>query len=401
MKDLKHLIYFENLLQEADNELVKEAEAEGQKCIGTQCSQVPEVLINLPGSFSVRLFAPRTGSIDICTYYMTSLTCAYCRAVLERALEGGYQFLDAFIDPCACSQHTDLADNIEQLEACTKPGFFMLHMDTPMKSDTNGINHMYNQCKKELLPAMASMGIDTSDDALRKAVDQFNEMCRLLKEIGDHRKADNPNITGYEYYVLCLATYVCPKDKIMDKLRETAEELKTREPDPDAGKKYRARILLAGSEVDDVNFIKTIEDSGALIVADRFCFGTFPDREEIVLNDEEDVLFQICRDAVIKCQCPRYMNTDRILERKQYIDRLAKEYNADGIIVQQMKFCNFWGYERADYQHVLPNEYGWPVLSIDRAYSSGASGQLRTRVQAFIESLEIKKINKKKGVVNA
>lgn len=97
-----------------------------------------------------------------------------------------------------------------------------------------------------------------------------------------------------------------------------------------------------------------------------------PDREEIVLNDEEDVLFQICRDAVIKCQCPRYMNTDRILERKQYIDRLAKEYNADGIIVQQMKFCNFWGYERADYQHVLPNEYGWPVLSIDRAYSSGA-----------------------------
>ncbi len=95
------------------------------------------------------------------------------------------------------------------------------------------------------------------------------------------------------------------------------------------------------------------------------------------------------------------MNTDRILERKQYIDRLAKEYNADGIIVQQMKFCNFWGYERADYQHVLPNEYGWPVLSIDRAYSSGASGQLRTRVQAFIESLEIKKINKKKGVVNA
>lgn len=401
MKDLKHLIYFENLLQEANNDLVKEAEAEGQKCIATVCSQIPEPLLCMPGVFTVRLSAPRTGSIDIGTYYMTSLTCEYCRAILERALEGGYQFLDGFIDTCACSQHADLADNIEQLDACTKPEFKMLHMDTPMKSDPNGVNHMYRQCKTELLPYLQSMGIDTSEDALRKGVEEFNEVCRLLKEIGDHRKADNPNITGYEYYVLCLATYVCPKDKIIDKLRETAEELKTRKPDPDAGKRYRARVLLAGSELDDINFIKTVEESGALIVADRFCFGTFPDREEVVLNDDEDVLFQICRDNVMKCMCPRYMNTDRILERKQYIDKLAKEYKADGIIVQQMKFCNFWAYERADYQHVFPKEYGWPVLSIDRAYSSGASGQLRTRVQAFIESLEIKKIHKQKGATTA
>lgn len=396
MKDLKHLIYFENLLQEADNDLVKEAEAEGQKCIGVTCRQVPEVLLNLPGCFSTRLFAPRTGSIDIGTYYMTSLTCEYCRAILERALEGGYQYLDCYVNPCACSQNNDLADNIEQLEACTKPGFFMLHMDTPMKSDANGVNHMYKQCKTELLPALQRLGIDTSDEALRTGVEDYNEMCRVLKEIGDHRKDDNPNITGYEYFVLCLATYVCPKDKIMDKLKETAEELKTRVPDPDMHKKYRARVLMVGSEIDDVNFIKTVEDSGALIVADRFCYGTFPDREEIVLNDEEDVLFQICRDNVMSCMCPRYMNTERILERKEYIDKLAREFKADGIIVQQMKFCNFWAYERADYQHVFPEEYGWPVLSIDRAYSSGASGQLRTRVQAFIESLEIKKIQKNK-----
>ena len=86
------------------------------------------------------------------------------------------------------------------------------------------------------------------------------------------------------------------------------------------------------------------------------------------------------------------MDNDRIAERKAYLDKLAREYNADGIILQQMNFCNVWPYERAGASHILSKEYGWPVLSIDRPYAAGASGQIRTRVQAFVESVESKKI---------
>ena len=97
VKDLKHLIYFEDLLQEANNELVAQGQKEGMKCIGYMCENVPEPLLNLPGCFSARLRAPRTGSIDVGTYYLTSFLCEYSRAILERALEGGYNFLDAVI----------------------------------------------------------------------------------------------------------------------------------------------------------------------------------------------------------------------------------------------------------------------------------------------------------------
>ena len=45
----------------------------------------------------------------------------------------------------------------------------------------------------------------------------------------------------------------------------------------------------------------------------------------------------------------------------------------------------------------MHDEYGWPVLSVDRLYNNGNSGQLRTRVQAFVESLEIKRIHKEEG----
>ncbi|MEG1275540.1 MAG: 2-hydroxyacyl-CoA dehydratase family protein, partial [Ruthenibacterium sp.] len=61
-----------------------------------------------------------------------------------------------------------------------------------------------------------------------------------------------------------------------------------------------------------------------------------------------------------------------------------------------MKFCTYWSYERALASHVMTQERGIPTLSIDRPYMSRTSGQLRTRVQAFIESLEIKKIKAKK-----
>lgn len=57
MKDLKHLLYFENLLQEAQNELILQAQSEGKVCVAYVCENTPEPLLNLPGAFSTRLRA--------------------------------------------------------------------------------------------------------------------------------------------------------------------------------------------------------------------------------------------------------------------------------------------------------------------------------------------------------
>ena len=86
MKDLKHLIYFEELLSEANNALVKQATADGKKALGYTCYFVPEVLLNLGGCFSVRLRAPGTSNTDIGTYYMTNKTCPFTRSILELSL---------------------------------------------------------------------------------------------------------------------------------------------------------------------------------------------------------------------------------------------------------------------------------------------------------------------------
>ena len=396
MKDLQHLIFFENLLTEVNNDLVREGRDRGDVCVGTTCFQLPEVVYSLPGVFPVYLRAPRTGSIDMGTYYMTSMTCEFARALLERGLEGGYQFLDCLIAPAACSQMADCIENMERLNVNKKDDFFIQLVDAPMKNDDNAIRHMTNMCRRRILePLHEKYGIDISDKALKKAVKIHNDVCKAINKIGEYRKEDNPRITGYEFAVICTATFAAPKDLILPYLKETVKELKTREPDEDYAKKYRARVLLCGSEINDPAYIKDIEDAGANVVFDRYCFGSYPARIPIELNDEEDILFQICRQSVTTNQCPRYMDGATIDNRKKVIDTLAKEYKADGIIVEQMKFCNFWGYERAAMTNFLRDDYGWPVLSLDKPYVAGGQGQLRTRVQAFVESIEIKKINNK------
>ena len=391
MRDLKHLIYFENLLQEANNDLVKQAKSDGKLALGYTCYFMPEVLLDLPGCFSVRLRAPRCTSPDMATYYMSSRTCHYGRSLLERALEGGFNFLDAQLATETCTVTCRFQEHLQRMDIIQNERFKCEFMDVPFKKTENSIDHYEAQIKAHVLDFLHdNYGVDTSDEALRQTIESHNELCRIMQAIGDHRKLDVPTITGYEYHVINLVTLACPKYLIIDKLRETLEELKTREPD--ARPQYRCKVLLAGSENDDPDFTKLIESCGALVVADRYCYGSLPGREEIVVQPGQAPLDAIARHYLNFSMCPRFMGQDEMRGRKKYLADLVKEYKADGIIVASNKFCEYWSYERTIDTIVLNRDFGIPVCSIEKEYVNAASGQLRTRFQAFIESVEIKKI---------
>ena len=403
MKDLKHLIYFENLLQEVNNDLDKQAKAEGKRAIGYTCYFMPEVLLDLPGCFSVRLRAPRCTSPDIATYYMSARVCHYARSLLERALEGGFNFLDAQMATETCTgtcrfqehlQHKHL-DSVKDMRIIDNDDFFCEFSDVPFKNNENGYQHFRGQLQAHVLePLHEHFGIDISNEAIMKAVEQHNEVCRLINEIGDYRKLDNPTITGYEFHVINLVTLVCPKELILPYLRETAEELKTREPDMKWP--FRCKVVLAGSENDDPDFTKLIESCGAEVVCDRYCYGAVESRIPIEIKEGDDPLYVIARHYLETSNCPRFMPQDEMRARKRRIAELAKEYHADGVIVASNKFCEYWSYERVIDTVVLPRDFGLPVCSIEKEYINSASGQLRTRFQAFVESVEIKKIQEGK-----
>jgi benzoyl-CoA reductase/2-hydroxyglutaryl-CoA dehydratase subunit BcrC/BadD/HgdB len=70
-----------------------------------------------------------------------------------------------------------------------------------------------------------------------------------------------------------------------------------------------------------------------------------------------------------------------------------QEYKADGVIFETMKFCDLWGYEVLSVVNRLRDE-GSPIVRIEREYALTGEGQLRTRVQAFIELIESKRLSK-------
>ena len=398
MKELKHLMYFERLLDDAHNELVRQAEAEGDLAIGYTCFHAPEVLLNLGSCFSVRLRAPHTTSMELATYYMANNSCEFSRAILERALEGNYGFLHAMAGVDVCEANNRAVENMEIMHAqgADKDKFFYCNLDIPYSDDEDCVEHICEQVSRKILkPMRENYGVDTSDAAIRAAVSEHNEVCRILTEIGQLRKEENPRITGYEYHILNLVSYCCPKYLIVDKLRETLEELRHREPD--AKPNFRVKIAVVGSEIDDPGFTKVVEEAGALVVVDRFCFGSTPGREEIHLDPDLPVLESIARHYLTTSQCPRYMQREKVEGRWQLVRDLCEEYHAQGVLYEQLKFCEYWGYERALASHVITHDYGIPSVAVDRQNATGGNGQLRTRVQAFVESLEIKQLQAQRG----
>ena len=391
MKDLKHLIFFENLLQDAQNELVTQAVNDGKIALGYNCYYIPEVLLNLPGCFSSRLRAPRCESTDVATYYMTSRVCPYVRSILERAIEGGYNYLNALFGAECCASMERMEEHFFLINPVKNDRFFVTQIDPPLKGDKTSYDYYKGQLQLKVVDQLAERyGVDTSDAAMRATIEKFNELCDVITEIGNFRKLPNPPITGYEFHVIQLVSQVCPHKRILPYLKQTLTELKRRKPDPQPW--FRVRLVVTGSEIDDPAFTKLIEDCGAMVVADRYCYGSLPSREQIEILDGETPLRAVARHYLRTSQCPRFMERARSDGRRTYIRDLCREYSADGVLYEQMKFCEFWSYERVLGVHILQEELGIQTVGIEKEYTLAGAGQLRTRIQAFVESLEIKHI---------
>ena len=351
----------------------------------------------MEGCFGVRLRAPGCTNPDLATYYMTNRSCSYSRSILERAFEGGYNFISALIGQECCTTMNRMEQYFEYCELIPNEQFYFACIDMPIKKGEWYGGYFRRQLEQKVVqPLSERFGVDFSEQRLREAVEQHNEVCRIITEIGDLRKAENPVITGYEFHVIQLVSLTCPKQLILPLLRETLEELQPREPDPKPW--YRARVMLVGSELDDPAITKLLEMTGAMVVADRYCFGSLPGREQIEIAPGQDALDAIARHYMTINECPRPMGTEATVGRREYMYNLAQAYGAEGVILENMKFCEYWGYERAiagkwlSEGHKLPGSI--PTCQIETDYTNASSGQLRTRFQAFVESLEIKRIQK-------
>ena len=365
---------FQELLESPQNSLVEQASAESRIPIGYSCSFVPEALLMADRLFPVRLQAPGVAGTEIADNYLSNFLCSYTRSLLEFAMDDRYDLIQGWVFVPSCAHMQRLYDNLEYLK---KPAFSHV-LDVPRKVNEATTAWLAEELRMLADRLSSHFGVDLSDGSLTKSIAEWNRFAEVIQAIGELRKRPDPLLTGTEFHSLLMASFVSPKDLILPIIRDFHKEIEGR----DGMKNYRARLMLVGGHLHDPDFIRIIESQGGLVVADRFCTGSIPGLMSIEMNG--DPFRSLAEHSFKKTLCPRMMEDfDRRLET---IIDTVKEYKVDGVVIEIIKFCDLWGVDAMPLVSTLRKE-GIPVLKLDREYRTGGEGQLRTRVQAFIESM--------------
>lgn len=141
--------------------------------------------------------------------------------------------------------------------------------------------------------------------------------------------------------------------------------------------------MIVGSEYDDPAYTKIIEDLGGLVVTDALCFGSRYFWEPV--ETKKDLLGGLAKSYLNRPSCPRM--SDRVTERADFIREMTERFKVDGVVFQKIRYCDLWGGESIYLEKRL-KELNISLLSIEREYRLSGVGQLKTRIQAFLERIE-------------
>jgi benzoyl-CoA reductase/2-hydroxyglutaryl-CoA dehydratase subunit BcrC/BadD/HgdB len=363
-----------------ENPYVREWKEKGGRVFGYTCSYVPEEILYAEGQPSrilpVRLGAQGCATTDDADIYMHKFLCSYCRCLVQLALEGEYNFLDGVVLTSGCEH---MRRTFEIWRDQVRPAFVSMLSVPHCRESENHLRWFREEVETLADEIGKRYGTLPSKESLRSAIRTYNHYRRLMLELYDLRSADRPKLTGAEAMKIAQASYRMPKEIFNERLAAAIEELKQRPGVADA----RARILVAGSYMDDPWLFEIIESTGALVVTDTLCTG----RKHIegMVEETADPMEAIVRRYFLRDpSCPRMV--DGYPGRIAFTRRLAQQARVDGVIFERITFCDSHTVENVMESRDL-EDLGVPTLSLEREYLGGDRGRLKTRVQAFLEKI--------------
>jgi benzoyl-CoA reductase subunit C len=362
----------------------RELKKQGQRIMGYLCALAPVEIISAAGFVPFRIKGDVNEPITKADSEMETIVCPLVRSCFDMLLKGKYEFLDGIVIPHAC-------DSIAR-----SYNIISYSLGLPYSHFIN-IPHTTNDISREFFKAELGTfreslarftGKEISDESLAQAIQLNNKVKAKVRELYQLRKPDPPLISGTEVTKVLVAAMGIPAVEASQLLDDVIDEVKKRTSPP---VKKLPRIMVVGAEVDDIAFIKLIEDSGANVVVDSMCVGTRDYFFDVDIG--QDPLGSIADYYLNKLNCPR---TYREWTGKTYeedlearfgdIGSFVRDFKVDGVILYILKYCDPFGFEvpaRIQYIQSLDT----PVLYIEDEYSMSTIARLRTRVQAFLEIL--------------
>ncbi len=363
----------------------RQLKGEGKTVIAYICSLVPVEIIAAAGLVPFRIRGNVHEPITKGDANLETIACPLIRSCFDLSIKGWYDFCDGIVIAHGCDSMTRTYStwrytlglpyshfvNVPHTVGGASVEFFTDELNTFRKS-------LGRFVKREI-----------SDSDLTTAIQQYNENRDKAKALYEFRKSDPPLISGTEMSKVLTVAMGLPVNEANDLFDEVLAELQQRKQ---AHATKAPRIMVDGACVDNIDFIKLIEDTGANVVVDGLCIGT---RDYFPRTDVEgDPLDALARRYLRGINCPRTYREKVGDDYEEYLESrfgdlgsISSEFKVDGVILYVYKYCDPFGFE-VPARKAYFDSLNVPVLHLEDEYSAGSIGRLRTRIQAFLEMIE-------------
>lgn len=360
--------------------------------IGTMCIQIPSEVIYALDAVPIRLCNGFYTDDEIGSDLLPQKSCPLVKASIGHLSSGNLNDKPHYIySPTTCDQKTKSGSIIEGF------GYKVVDVDFPRVKESEISREYFRRSIRDFsIDLSKKLGKKLTRKKLKDSIAKIGYAQSLYHQLSEFRKDKELVIGGNDMFLITNAFFFDKLDNWIAAVEKIVEELKQRKKQSTTiNGKVSPRIVYTGSPPIFPNYKipLLIEESDAVIVADETCSSNrmFNDRvavDEWFVNDMLDSM----ADKYLKaCTCPVFTKND---DRIRRIVELVRSYNADGVIYQAFAGCTVYELEQRSVLEAMEKE-GISILYLESDYSPSQSGQLSTRIEAFIESLKMKKRKQK------
>ncbi|MDD5823123.1 MAG: double-cubane-cluster-containing anaerobic reductase [Firmicutes bacterium] len=354
----------------------------GGKVFGTFCAYVPDEVIFAAGGIATGLCAGSQFWVPGGERYLPANTCPLIKAMLGARFDKTcpfYRLADMYIGENTC----DGKKKAYEILGTDVP---MHVMDLPQMKRDKDIVKWADEIKELIAVVEEVTGNKVTPEALSEEIKVINAKRQALQRLYDLRKNAKAPISGTDTLLISQIAYYDDPKRFTQMVNVLCDELDQRVADGVDVAPGAKRILISGTPMAIPNWKmhNIIETSGGVVVCEETCTGTRYFEGQVDESGEtlDEMVMNIAeRYMGINCACftPNEGRFDDVI-------RLAKEYNVDGVIDVNLKFCTTYDIEGYTLEQRL-NEAGIKVLGIETDYTDNDAQQIKTRVEAFIETL--------------
>lgn len=358
--------------------------------IGTMCIQVPEELIYAVGAVPVRLCSGAYAYDQIGSEFMPVKSCSLVKATLGMLNIKDMPFKDSLsgiVVPTTCDQKKKAVDMLKEM------GYKTYTLEMPSVKDTEEARFYWQNTVKNLAFTLEDItGNRITKKTLKDAIMKTNRARAEFRRFMNFRKNAVPIIYGKDAFVVANAYFFDDIEQWTDALAKLNAELEDRDNrGVSVANRHAPRILFTGSPAifPNLKLPLLIEQSGGVIVADEICSSSRLLYDPVSFDEGNlyDMIPAIADRYLKPCTCPCFVRNE---DRKRKLLEMAKDFNIDGVVYQAFSGCHLYEMEHKGIGKALETE-GIPMLYIETDYSPEDTGQLFTRIEAFMESIKARK----------